>query len=218
MNPTTTVKGSRKGVLASISMSSRRAAAWSSIGKNPRSAPVSSRNSPSVRPATAFGVLHHHDRVDPENVAGQGEAAQDVFGHPPSRIADHVGLAEVEPQSGEHIDPGIHTGQHGDVAPRAGIGHVGACRGIAFVGGKQLGDLAHEAETVTAPGTWAPMLRNRATPRWGRGKLLFTPTDVVKLPRIECSGQSSRTARRSQDRPHYRAREGDVCHLMLRRP
>jgi hypothetical protein len=42
-----------------------------------------------------LGVLHYHDGVDPEYLAGQGQAAQDIVCHPATGIANDVCFTEM---------------------------------------------------------------------------------------------------------------------------
>jgi hypothetical protein len=88
-------------------------------------------------------VLHHDDGVDAEDVGRQRQAAQHVVGDPAAGVADHMGLAEVQPEGGEDVDAGVHAGDDGEVAARSGIGDVGPRRGVAGVGGDEAVDLTH---------------------------------------------------------------------------
>ena len=65
-------------------------------------------------------MLHDDDGVDAEDVAGERQAPEHVVGHPPARVAQHVCLAEVEPERGEHVDAGVHARHDGQVPGRAG--------------------------------------------------------------------------------------------------
>ncbi len=92
---------------------------------------------------SALRVLHDDGGVDPEDMAREGEAAQDVVGDPSTCVADHVCFPEVQAQGGEHVDAGVHAGDYGQLTARAGIGHVGSGRGVATVGGQEVVDLRH---------------------------------------------------------------------------
>ena len=50
----------------------------------------------------------------------KGEAAQHVVGDAPAGVADHVRLAEVQAEHGEHVDAGVHAGDDGEVPARRG--------------------------------------------------------------------------------------------------
>src|SRR6202012_1944178 len=63
----------------------------------------------------ALGVLHDDHRVDPEDVGGQGQAPQDVVGHPAAGVADDVGLPQLQAADGEDVDAGVHAGDDGQV-------------------------------------------------------------------------------------------------------
>ena len=68
---------------------------------------------------TALGVLHHHDGLGAEHMRGDRQAAHDVGRDAPPGIADHVGIAEVQPEDREHVDTGVHAGDDGHLAARA---------------------------------------------------------------------------------------------------
>ena len=87
----------------------------------------------------------------PSTWLGQGQAAQDVVGDPPAGVADDVGLAQVQAERGEHVDAGVHAGDHGQVPARSGVGHVGAGGGVALVGGEQPVDLSHACWRAARP-------------------------------------------------------------------
>ena len=67
---------------------------------------------------TALGVLHDDDRVDAEQVDRHRQAAQHVVGDPASRVADDVGVAEVQTEGGVHVDAVVHARDHGQPAAR----------------------------------------------------------------------------------------------------
>ncbi len=74
----------------------------------------------------ALGVLHHHHVLDTEHVAGEGQAAQHVVGHPAPGVADDMRFTEMQAEHSEHVDAGVHARDHGQAASRAGVGDVGA--------------------------------------------------------------------------------------------
>ena len=98
----------------------------------------------------ALRVLHDDDRVDAEHVARQRQAAQHVVGDPPAGVADDVRLAEVQTEHGEHVDAGIHAGDHGEPAQRLGVAEVSAGRGVARVGAEEAIDLVHVGAILAA--------------------------------------------------------------------
>ena len=91
----------------------------------------------------AAGVLHHDNRGDAQGMARQGQAAKDVLGHPAAGIADHVGIAEVEAQGGEHVDACVHAGHDCKVPPGFGIGDSEVFVDVVAVGVDQPPDLGH---------------------------------------------------------------------------
>ena len=79
----------------------------------------------------------------PSTWSRERQAAKHVVGHPAAGVADHVGLAEVQPEDGEHVDAGVHAGEHGEPPSGAGVEHAGAGRGVALVGREEPVDLSH---------------------------------------------------------------------------
>lgn len=120
------------------SRSSRSATAWSSIGKNPRSAPVIFAEIGVGDPGqTALGVLHDDHGVDAEDVARESKAAQHVVGDPAAGVSDDVGFAKMEPERGKNVDSGVHAGDDGEVAPGTWVRHVLPGRGVALVSAEE---------------------------------------------------------------------------------
>lgn len=88
-------------------------------------------------------MLHDDDGVDTQHMAGKRQTPQDIVGDPPTGVSNHVGLAQVQTERGEHVDAGVHAGHDCEAAARPGVGDVGACRRVPLVSGKEVGDLRH---------------------------------------------------------------------------
>ncbi len=91
MNPAIIVSGDRYDFSISSAMSSRKAVAWSSMGKKPEiGASELSQLFVTHTGQTAFGVLHDDDGVDTKYMTRQCQTAQDIVGDTPACIADDV--------------------------------------------------------------------------------------------------------------------------------
>ena len=127
--------GPRYGVDVSRSMSSRSAAAWSSKGKNPRSAPVISRSSSSDTPATPHLVCCITTTVSTPSTwldSARLRSTSSVTRPPALRMT--WASPRCRPERGEHVDAGVHARHDGEPPQRPRVAGVGAGRGVALVG------------------------------------------------------------------------------------
>src|SRR5689334_23294112 len=91
----------------------------------------------------AIGVADDRDLVGAEQMLRHGERAQRLA-RVAAGVADHVGVALVEPEEARRDEPRVHAGHDGHAAPgRAREVAVGKATGVGLVGGKELVDRAH---------------------------------------------------------------------------
>ncbi len=91
----------------------------------------------------AIGVLHDHDCLNAQHLAGQGQTPENVVGHSTSGVSDHMDLTEVQPEYGEDVNPRIHARDHSHPATRARICDVGPGGGVSLVRFEKFDDLVH---------------------------------------------------------------------------
>src|SRR5271165_350295 len=60
----------------------------------------------------AVGVVDEDDLVRPEQPLGDGDGPDDVVGHDPAGVADHMRVALGEPEHAVGVEPGVHAGDH----------------------------------------------------------------------------------------------------------
>src|SRR5690348_9877091 len=100
----------------------------------------------------AAGVVDEDDLGRPEQSLGDGEGPDDVVGHYPAGVADHVRVALGEPEYAIGVEPGVHAGDHGAVlGGRQRQVPLGETGGIAFGVGHELVG----ATQGSSPGEWS---------------------------------------------------------------
>jgi hypothetical protein len=57
-------------------------------------------------------MLHEEDLAGLQLALADRQRADHVVRDHPAGVAQHVHLAELEPEQREHVDPGVHAGQH----------------------------------------------------------------------------------------------------------
>src|SRR5689334_5784819 len=100
----------------------------------------------------AAGVVDEDDLGRPEQPLGDGQGPDDVVGHHPAGVADHVRVALGEPEYAVGVEPGVHAGDHGAVlGGRQRQVPLVEASGIAFgVGNELIG-----ATQGSSPGEWS---------------------------------------------------------------
>ncbi len=66
----------------------------------------------------AIGVIDDDELLGIEEVMGNYQRAQRVFGGDTAGIADHVRVSGTQTKTALEENSGVHTGQHGDAAAR----------------------------------------------------------------------------------------------------
>ena len=156
--PTATVSGI-SGCERTLRRPPARAAIWSSTtwngcqGRPGRGLADPSRSSCSVFDGhRAAGVRDDQDPLHAEQVDAEHQRLEGGGGHPAARVAEDLGVAGLEAEHPQRVDPRVHAGHDGD----AGVGHAVEAAQVE-VGGElavrrdQVVEVSHGADASGAP-------------------------------------------------------------------
>ncbi len=71
-------------------------------------------------------------------MAGESQAAGYVLGHSTAGVPDHVGLADMQAENGERIDPSVHAGDHRQTPGRFGGADDSVAQGVLLISSEEL--------------------------------------------------------------------------------